>query len=164
VAEQPVPVAAAAARPRVLVAGVVMRRRKPMLDKAAAVLAAGGSAVLVAADGGPPAHVPDGVEVIDLSWFEARVPGRLVASRPWKAIRGWLMWQALRRSLDAVRVDELDMVLLVDIQSWPVAWQLNRRNPRVVIGWDVPDELFTQHGRMPPPPPASLPDPTAATS
>jgi len=151
-----------AARPRVLVAGVVTRRRGPALELLAALVRDGGSAVLVAADGRPPVSVPAGVEVIDLSPAESRLPTRVRRSRPYKAVRGWVMWQALRRQLDAVRISELDHVILVDIQSWPIAWQLNRRNRAITIGWDVPDELFERVGRARPAPPRPEPQPDRA--
>lgn len=137
----------AAARPRVLVAAVVPRRRGPALEMVGRLVAQGGSAVLVTADGHPPTDVPDGVEVIDLSATEARLPARVRSSRPYKAVRGWVMWQGLRRRLAEVRVDEVDHVILVDIQSWPIAWQLNHRKRLISIGWDVPIELFDRAGR-----------------
>jgi hypothetical protein len=137
----------AARRPRVLVAAVVPRRRGPALELLSTLIADGGSGVLVAADPGPPVQVPAGVQVIDLSAAEQRLPAWLRAGRPYQALRGWLLWRTLRRRLDAVRVGELDHVVLVDIQSWPIAWQLNRRNRAVTIGWDVPAELFERVGR-----------------
>jgi hypothetical protein len=31
--------------------------------------------------------------------------------------------------------------------SWPIAWQLHRRNPAVTISFDVPDDVWRRAGR-----------------
>jgi hypothetical protein len=144
------------------------------------LVVAGGSAVLVTTDGTHPDDVPAGIEVIDLNrteqrlglhvllsrspirWLRSRIgpapkgPTRVWAryrrSKPYRAVAGWMAWRALRRHLDQVRVQEVDHVILVDLQSWPIAWQINRLNRSVTIGWDVPDELFDRVGRPRPEP------------
>jgi hypothetical protein len=75
-------------------------------------------------------------------------------SKPYRMLRPWLLWRVLRRRLDDLRVDDIDHVIIVHQNSWPIAWQLHRRNPRISISWDVPGVVWTNAGRpIPPPPP-----------
>jgi hypothetical protein len=67
--------------------------------------------------------------------------------RPYRAIRPFMLWRALRHRLDVVRVGEVDHVLLVHPNSWPIAWQLHRLNPAIEIAYDVPAELWERYGR-----------------
>ncbi len=169
-----------AGRPRVVAAAVIPARRAAILRLLGEVVAAGGSALLVTADGRPPPGVPDGVEVLDLAATERRVGVNTVLSRsptrlarrlagrpghgpalvwkrwsrsgPYRAVRPWLLWRALRRHLDVVDVDRVDHVLLVGLESWPVAWQLCRRNPATTYAWEIPAEVYQRAGRRPPVP------------
>ncbi len=119
------------------------------------VVAAGGSALLLIADGAAPEDLPPGVEVLDLVADERRVgvhtllrPHRVWqlwgTSRPYRAVRPWVLWRALRRRLDVVRLDELDHIVIVSVESWPITWQLCRRSSSVTYGWDVPAALFAR--------------------
>jgi len=172
---QPVP-----GRPRVVAAATERSRRDRTIAKLNRVVAAGGTALLITADGGERSpELADGVETLDLQAAErslglnkviTRDPIRLVrraqgrpvegpswawarlsSSKPYRMLRPWFLWRALRHRLSVVRVDEVDHVLMVHQNSWPIAWQLHRLNPRVTISYEVPDELFVQHGREVPP-------------
>ena len=167
-------------RPRVVAAATEPARREGTIAKLNRVVAGGGSALLITADGGRrPLELADGVELLDLqaaerslglnkvitrdpvrllrraqgkpiagpSWAWARLSG----SKPYRMVRPWLQWRALRHRLPLVRVGDVDHVLIVHQNSWPIAWQLHRLNPRVTISYEVPDELFTQHGLPIPP-------------
>jgi hypothetical protein len=164
-------------RPRVLAAAVEPSRRAVVIAKLNQVVAAGGSGVLVTADGAPRSDTLDErVEVIDLSAGERRLGlNRLITwnprwlmsrltpsgqvgpnspawvkvrqSKPYRMIRPWLYWRVLRRRLDRVRVGDLDHVLVVHQNSWPIAWQLHHRNPSVSISFDVPDDVWQRAGR-----------------
>lgn len=166
-------------RPRVVGAGVEWARRPALIRKLNAVVEAGGSAVLLTADGsGRSPDLAAGVEFIDLAATERRVglnrllsrePGRLVAavtgrgatalswaalirSKPYRMVRPWLLWRALRRHLAEVRVGDVDHVIIVHPNSWPIAWQLHRRNPALTISYEIPDDVWTGAGRPVPPP------------
>jgi len=167
-------------RPRVVAAATEPARREGTIAKLNQVVAAGGSALLITADGGERApELADGVETLDLQAAEralglnkviTRDPVRLVrraqgkpvqgpswawarlsASKPYRMVRPWLLWRSLRHRLSVVRVDDVDHVLIVHQNSWPIAWQLHRLNPRVTISYEVPDELFLRYGREVPP-------------
>jgi hypothetical protein len=164
-------------RPRVLAAAVEPVRRAAVIEKLNQVVAAGGTGVLVTADAAARAAGLDPrVETIDLAAGERRLGlNRLLAanpawlmsrltrtgkvgasspvwvrvrqSKPYRMIRPWLYWRVLRRRLGEVRVDELDHVLIVHQNSWPIAWQLHRRNPTVSISFEVPDDVWRRAGR-----------------
>lgn len=168
-------------RPRVVAVCITPARRANAVRLLGQVIAAGGSAVLVTADGCVPDDLPDGVEAIDLAVDERRVgvhtllvasPMQLVrrlarrpsggpatawliwsGSRPYRAVRPWVLWRALRRRLDVVDVDRLDHVVILALESWPITWQLCKRQPGATYGWDVPDEVYERVGRHPPPRP-----------
>ncbi|HEX2807932.1 MAG TPA: hypothetical protein VHN80_17360 [Kineosporiaceae bacterium] len=167
-------------RPRVVAAATQPARREGTIAKLNRVVAAGGTALLITADGGErPPELADGVELLDLQAAEralglnkviTRDPMRLVrraqgkpiegpswawarltSSKPYRLLRPWLLWRALRHRLRVVRVDEVDHVLIVHQNSWPIAWELHRLNPKVTISYEVPDELFVRHGHAVPP-------------
>lgn len=155
-------VAGQPARPRVLGVCIGPARRHIVVQMLGEVVAAGGSALLVTADGAVAAGLPPGVEALDLVDDERRVgvhtllrPHRVWqlwgGSRPYRAVRPWVLWRALRRRLDVVQLDALDHIVIVSVESWPITWQLCRRSSSVTYGWDVPPTLFT------PPPPAAPP-------
>ena len=166
------------ARPRVVAAAVVPRRHGPVIAFLGEVVAGGGSALMVTADGARPSGLAAGVESIDLVATErrlglhpliARSPWRVARrlagrpkkgptwawsawsrSKPYRAARPWMLWRALRRHLDAVDPEHVDHLILVGIESWPVAWHLTRRNPAITVGWDVPAEVWQRVGRAAP--------------
>ncbi|MBK7621357.1 MAG: hypothetical protein IPJ14_01475 [Kineosporiaceae bacterium] len=149
------PTTGPAARPRVLGVCIGPARRHIVVQMLGEVVAAGGSALLLIADGAAPDDLPPGVEVLDLVADERRVgvhtllrPHRVWqlwgTSRPYRAVRPWVLWRALRRRLDVVRLDELDHIVIVSVESWPITWQLCRRSSSVTYGWDVPAALFAR--------------------
>jgi hypothetical protein len=171
---------ARAHRPRVVAAAVEPARRAAVVQVLNQVVAAGGSALLITADGGArsPGLAAE-VETLDLAADERRLglnrllvrdPRRLAArftgraaptgpapvwagvcaSKPYRMLRPWLLWRALRRRLGRVRVGDVDHVIIVHQNSWPIAWQLHRRNPAVTIAYEIPNEVWERAGRTPP--------------
>lgn len=148
-------------RPLVVAVAVVPARRTPVVALLNRVVAAGGSAVLVTADGTAPDAHP-GIETIDLARTERRVGVNAVtglaapvwrswrASPPYRAVRPWMLWRALRRHLDRLDVAAVDHVVIVALESWPITWQLCRRGSGTTYGWDVPGEVFERFGRAAP--------------
>jgi len=47
-----------------------------------------------------------------------------------------------RRHLDVLRPDQVTHVLIVGIESWPIAWHLLRSSPGATIGFDIPSTVF----------------------
>lgn len=169
---------ARARRPRVVAVCVVPARRAHAVNQLRRVVEAGGSALLITAEGSVPKGLPPGVEAIDLAADERRVgvhplltrsPVRLArrlagrrgggasaawrawsGSRPYRAIRPWVLWRALHRRLDEVGVQDLDHVVIVALECWPITWQLCRRQPRATYAWEVSDEVFERVGSTPP--------------
>jgi hypothetical protein len=163
--------------PRVLAAAVVQRRRWKVVPMLGDVVAAGGTAVLVTADGARTQDLPPGLETIDLVDAErmhglhmliARSPMRVLnrlagrdtsgpswawatwsTSKPYRALRPWVLWRVLRRQLDELDIATIDHVVIVGQESWPIAWHLCRRNPAITVAWDVPDEVYERFGRRP---------------
>jgi hypothetical protein len=142
-------------RPRVVAAAVEPVRRAGVIEMLNRVVAAGGSGVLVTADGSPrPEGLADAVAAIDLVAGERRLGLNLLAglhpgvwrryrnSKPYRVLRPWLLWRVLRRRLDVVRVGDVDHVLIVHQNSWPIAWQLHHRNPAISIAYELPDGLL----------------------
>jgi hypothetical protein len=175
-------------RPRVVAAAVEPARRRGVIRKLNRVAENGGTAVLVTADGGErAAELHPAVQVLDLQAGErnlgvnaaiTRDPARLVhrarghevsgpspawatlsASKPYRMVRPWVLWRVLRRRLEVLRVDEIDHVIIVHQNSWPIAWQLHKLNPAISISYEVPDAVWTNAGRPVPPP--EVEDPTA---
>lgn len=146
---------------------VIPRRRRPIERALARVVELGGEALLITADGSGRAR-GEGVEHIDLLAAEMKLgPNRLIAvsprrvvgkltgkkiggrsllwrgwvkSRPYKVVRFYALWHALKRHLDDVRPADVTNVLLAGVESWPIAWHLAKLNPEVEMGWNVPDE------------------------
>jgi hypothetical protein len=164
-------------RPRVIAAAVEPSRRPGVVEKCNQVVAGGGSALLITADGGVGLEdlSPD-VETLDLTTGErklglnrllsrhpargvARVTGkpapsgasplwtRVSTSKPYRLVRPWLLWRVLRQRLAQVRVGDVDHVIIVHPNSWPVAWQLHRRNPAITISYEIPDDVWLRAGR-----------------
>ncbi len=161
-------------RPRVVAVAVVPARRAAVTDRLATVVQAGGSALLITADGSRPPAEALGIEAIDLLSSETRVGVNAVLSRSltrriryllarrshqpsglwrawsgsalYRAIRPWMLWRALHRHLDEVDAESVDHVMIVALESWPITWQLCRRQPQATYGWDVPEEVFERHG------------------
>jgi hypothetical protein len=142
-------------RPRVVAAAVEPARRSGVIEMLNRVAASGGSAVLITADGSPrPTALADPVQAIDLLAGERRLglnrlaglhPGvwrRWRKAKPYRMLRPWLLWRVLRHRLDPVRVGDVDHVLLVHQNSWPIAWQLHHRNPAITISYELPDGLL----------------------
>ncbi len=158
-------------RPRVIALAVTPRRRKSVLYMLDAVVGSGGEALLVTSDGGRGDKPAAGVVHLDLLADERRWgPNRLltidprrvvamltrrsrprgatpawrhwVASRPYRAVRYWVLWRVARRHLDVLRPDQVSYVLVVGIESWPIAWHVLRRSPGAGIGFSVPPELL----------------------
>jgi hypothetical protein len=167
-------------RPRVVAAAVGPARRRGVIAKLNRVVAGGGTALLITAEGFErPPELDDAVESLDLAGAEralglnrllTRDPVRLLHraqgkqvegpswvwakvsdSKPYRLLRPWLLWRVLRRTLEPVRVDELDHVIIMHQNSWPIAWQLHRLNPRVSISYEVPGEVFERYGLPVPP-------------
>lgn len=165
-------------RPRIVALAVTPRRRKNVLVMLDEVVRCGGEAVLVTADGGRGDKPAVGVTHIDLLADERRWgPNRLltadprrfaaaltrrprpqgaapawrrwVASRPYRAVRYWVLWRVARRRLDVLRPDQVSHVLVVGIESWPIAWHLLRASPEATIGFSVPPELLGSVGVHP---------------
>ena len=164
-----------AQRPRVVAVAIGWAHREVTIAKLNRVMAAGGSALLIMAEGADrPEELADGVELLDLqsgernlginrlitrdpvrllrraqgkpvegpSWLWARVS----VSKPYRMLRPWLLWRTLRHRLDLVRLEQVDHVLIVHQNSWPIAWQLHRLNPAVTISYEIADDLFTRYG------------------
>lgn len=158
-------------RPRVVALAVTPRRRKSVLHMLDEVVRSGGDALLVTADGGRGDKPATGVIHLDLLADERRWgPNRLltadprrvvaaltrrprpkgaapawrrwVASRPYRVVRYWVLWRVARRHLDVLRPDQVSHVLIVGIESWPIAWHLLRASPGATIGFSVPSELL----------------------
>lgn len=171
-------------RPRIVAAAVEPARRSSVITALNQVVAAGGSALLITADGGSrdPGLAPE-VETLDLAAGERKLglnrvitrdPARLAAkvagrapvpgpapawailreAKPYRVTRPWLLWRVLRRQLAEVRVGDVDHVIIVHQNSWPIAWQLHRRNPAITISYEVPDEVWLRAGRPAPARPA----------
>jgi hypothetical protein len=179
-------------RPRVVAAAVERSRRSGVVRKLNWVVENGGEALMITAEGRDrPGELDPRVQVLDLTADERRLglnkivtrdPARLVrrarglevsgpspvwarlsVSKPYRMIRPWLLWRALRKRLDVVRVEDVDHVIIVHPNSWPIAWQLNRLNPAVSISYEVPPDVWGRAGRAVPPPPPEPPpvDPAA---
>ena len=167
-----------ATRPRVVALAVTPRRRRKVRHMLEEVARFGGEALLVTADGfrGDPA--PIGVTHLDLladerRWGPNRLltvdprrvvaklirrPGpqgaapawrRVVASRPYRVVRYWVLWRVARRHLDVLRPEQVSHVVVVGIESWPMAWQVLRRSPDASIGFNLPPELLVADGAQP---------------
>ena len=153
--------------PRVVAVAVTPRRRKQVLNLVAEVVRSGGEALVVTADGGRGDLPAAGAVHLDLLADERRWgPNRLlssdprriiaaltrrpspkgaapawrwwVASRPYRVVRYWVLWRVARRHLDVLCPDQVTHVLVVGIESWPIAWHLLRSSPEATIGFDVP--------------------------
>ena len=166
----------------VAVAVELSRRNGVIQSLNRVVEAGGSALMITAEGVGRSEELLDGVEMLDLAEAErrlglnaalARDPSRWLlraqgrvpprgpspawawwsTSKPYRMIRPWTLWRALRRhELDRVRVDEVDHVIIVHQNSWPIAWQLRRRNPLISIAYEVPDEVWGRAGRPIPPP------------
>lgn len=165
-------------RPRVVAVAVTPRRRRQVLRLLGQVAAAGGQALLVTADGARGGAPPAGVQVLDLLRDERRWgPNRLIAldprrvlarlsrrpatttgaspawrrwvgSRPYRLVRYWVLWRVARQHLDVLRPAEVSHVLVVGIESWPIAWHVLRASPAASIGFDLPPAVVdTLSGR-----------------
>lgn len=163
------------ARPRVVALAVTARRRKSVLLMLEEVVRCGGEALLVTADGGRGDQPATGVIHLDLLADERRWgpnrfltvdprravaaltgrprPGgaapvwrRWVASRPYRVVRYWVLWRVVARHVDVLRPDQISHVLIVGIESWPIAWHLLRTSPLATIGFSVPVELVGADG------------------
>jgi hypothetical protein len=167
-------------RPRVIAAAVEPARRAAVVAVLNRVVEAGGSALLVTADGGGRSPgLSAQVETLDLVAGERRLglnrllvrdPARLIAritrrpapkgaapawarvsgSKPYRMLRPWLLWRVLRHRLSEVRVGDVDHVIIVHQNSWPIAWQLHRRNPAATIAYEIPDDVWLRAGRAVP--------------
>ena len=165
--------------PRVVAVAVTPRRRKQVLRLLAEVARSGGEALMVTADGGRGYEPAAGVARLDLladerHWGPNRVlssdPRRVlaaltrrssgpggaapawrwwVASRPYRVVRYWVLWRVARRHLAVIRPDDITHVLVVGIESWPIAWHLLRSSPSATLGFDVPASVFAPPGRQP---------------
>jgi hypothetical protein len=167
-----------ATRPRVVAVAVTTRRRRSVLHMLGEVARSGGEALLVTADGGRGDKPATGVTHLDLladerRWGPNRLltvdprrvlailtrrprpPGaapvwrRWVASRPYRSVRYWVLWRVARHHLDVLRPDQVSHVLIVGIESWPIAWHLLRSSPEATIGFSVPVELLGSSGELP---------------
>jgi len=134
-----------------------------------AVVESGGQAVLVTADGGLGVTPAEGVVRIDLAHEEARWgpnallsfdPRRVLArrgsptqrpaplwrrwstSRPYGAVRYWVLWRVLSRHLDQVRPADITHVVIVGIESWPITWHITRGRNDVDVGFNLPKSLL----------------------
>jgi hypothetical protein len=146
---------------------VIPRRRRPIEKALGRVVECGGEALLITADGSStPMYA--GVQHIDLLDAETRlglnrviavspkrvagrlvgrrVPGRSLAwrtwhgSRPYKAVRFYLLARLLRSRTEEVRPQDVTNILLAGVESWPIAWQLTQVRPDIEVGWDAPAE------------------------
>jgi hypothetical protein len=181
--QRPQPVERSCEGKVVVAVALVPARRVMVARELGRVVAAGGRGVLVTADGGAgTTWLPDGVELVDLADREPDVmPLRVLSSpvfhlpdlvrrrplqkRPWawrawrttrahSAVRPYVIWRALRPQLRALRLERVDYVLVVSVESWPITWQLLRRSPDAGYGWNVPTEWV---GHLPYPDPPSDP-------
>lgn len=146
---------------------VIPRRRRPIERALARIVELGGEALLITADGSSRAR-GEGVEHLDLLNAEMKLgPNRIIAvspkrvvgkltgrtvggrsllwrgwvkSRPYKVVRFYALWHALKPQLGVVRPADVTNVLLAGVESWPIAWHLAKLNPDVEMGWNVPDE------------------------
>jgi len=64
-------------------------------------------------------------------------------------VRYWVLWRVARHHLDVLRPDRVSHVLVVGIESWPIAWHLLRGNPDATIGFSVPLELLGSGAEQP---------------
>lgn len=157
--------------PRVVAVALVPTRRKMVLYLLDQVVRSGGEALLVTADGGRGEKPAAGVVHLDLLADERRWgPNRLltidprrvaakltrrprpsgatpawrrwVACRPYRIVRFWVLWRVARRHVDVLRPDQISHVVVVGIESWPIAWHLLRSSPGASIGFSVPAELL----------------------
>lgn len=157
--------------PRVVAVALVPTRRKMVLYLLDQVVRSGGEALLVTADGGRGEKPAAGVIHLDLLADERRWgPNRLltidprrvaakltrrprssgataawrrwVACRPYRIVRFWVLWRVARHHLDVIRPDQISHVVVVGIESWPIAWHLLRSSPGASIGFSVPTELM----------------------
>ncbi|GEM_PF-2080152 len=164
--------------PRVVALAVTDRRRRKVRHMLEEIVRFGGEALLVTADGYRGEPAPIGVTQLDLladerRWGPNRLltvdprrvvakligrPGpqgaapawrRVVASRPYRVIRYWVLWRVARRHLDVLRPDQVTHVVVVGIESWPMAWQVMRRSPGATLGFNLPPELFVIHDAQP---------------
>jgi len=171
VVDQPKTTARTVPVPRVVAVAVTPRRRKVVLQLLDGVVRAGGEALLVTADGGRGDKPVAGVIHLDLLGDERRwgpnrllavdprrvaaaltrrprpqgaAPGwrRWVASRPYRAVRYWVLWRVVRHHMAVLRPDQVSHVLVVGVESWPIAWHLLRSSPGASIGFSVPPELL----------------------
>ena len=172
---QPVP-----GRPRVIAAAVERSRRRGVIRKLNRVVENGGTALMITADGCErPEELHPAVQVLDLQAGERRLginalltrdPARLVqrargraapagpsptwafvsSSKPYRMIRPWVLWRVLRRRLEQLHVEDVDHVIIVHQNSWPIAWQLHRLNPAISISYEVPDAVWVTADRTPP--------------
>jgi hypothetical protein len=152
---------------RVVALAVTARRRKNVLRLLDQVVLSGGEALLVTADGRRGEEPPDGVINLDLLADERRWgPNRLltvdpmrvvavltrrkrprgatpawrrwVASRPYRVVRYWVLWRVARRHVEVLRPDQVSHIIIVGIESWPIAWHLLRSSPGATIGFSGP--------------------------
>ena len=166
-------------RPRVVAAAVERSRRPGVIRKLNRVVENGGTALMITADGCErPEELHPAVQVLDLQAGERRLgvnalltrnPARLVhrargrvvagpsptwalvsASKPYRMIRPWVLWRVLRRRLDLLHVADVDHVIIVHQNSWPIAWQLHRLNPAISVSYEVPEAVWARAGRTPP--------------
>lgn len=146
---------------------VIPKRRRAIEHALGRIAELGGDALLITADGSANARYP-GVRHIDLLHDEMthgvnrliavspkrvagkfvgkQVGGRSLAWRGWVKSRPYKVYRfsLLRKLLDAhaaeIEPDTVTHLLIAGVESWPIAWQISRTNPDVVVGWDVPDE------------------------
>jgi hypothetical protein len=169
---------------RVVGVCVSPRRRVPVLRSLRRVARAGGEALLLTADDCHGPGLEEAVR-IDLTSREVRLgihrllrqpPIRLATrvrpgagsrsgpslawrwwstSKPYRALRPWLLWRATRHELDRLRPQEIDHALIVGIESWPIVWHLARLNPKLTYGFQLPEgyieRLAAQNGVPVPP-------------
>ncbi len=163
---------------RVIAIAVVDRRRNAMVNLLTRVAEAGGEAVLLTADGGKPAVANPAIQRVDLVERERRLPvnrvagvspsrlvrrltgrkgggaswawRRLSGSRPYRVIRPWILWRALRPMVAELAPERTDHVMLVGLESWPIVWNMLRRNESMTYSYDLPvgyiDRLRAQNG------------------
>jgi len=163
---------------RVVALAVTPRRRKNVLRLLDQVVLSGGEALLVTADGRRGGELPGGVISLDLladerRWGPNRLlsvdprrvmavltrrkrpPGaapawrRWVASRPYRAVRYWVLWRVARRHAEVLRPDQISHIIVVGIESWPIAWHLLRSSPAATIGFSGPPSPPGDHTAQP---------------